>query len=52
MIEALDSTASIIWLVILFFTMEETRLDTMTQSSSIPVKVMTVVIMPIRVASF
>ena len=38
--DALDSTASIIWLVMLSSTIDDTRLDTMNQSSSIPRQVM------------
>lgn len=52
MIAALDSTASIIWLVMLFFTIDATELETMNQSRSIPEKVIIVVIMLMRVASF
>ncbi len=52
MMAALDSTVSVIWLVISFLTMEEALADTMIQSRSIPVRIMVVVVMPIRVASF
>ena len=52
MIAALDSTASVIWLVISFLTMEAVLVDTMIQSSSIPIRVMAVMIIPMRAASF
>ena len=52
MMEALDSTASGIWLVISFLTVEEALAHKLIQSRSIPVRIMVVVVMPIRVASF
>ena len=51
MIAALDSTASVIWLVMLLLTIEAARLDTTNQSSSMPAKVIAVVIILMRVAS-
>ena len=51
MMAALDSTASVIWLVISFLTMEAVLEDTTTQSRDIPARVMIVVIIPMRVAS-
>ncbi len=52
MIAALDSTASVIWLVMLLLTIEAARLDTTNQSNSMPAKVIAVVIILMRVASF
>ena len=52
MMAALDSTASVIWLVMSFLTMEAVLVDTTSQSSTIPNRVIAVVIMPMRVASF
>ena len=49
---ARDSTASVIWLVMSLFTTEAALLDTTSQSSSIPISVIAVVMIPIRVASF
>lgn len=51
-IAALDSTASVIWLVISPLTIEAALVDTTSQSSIIPIKVIIVVITPIRVASY
>ena len=51
MMAALDSTASVIWLVMSFLTMSEPLSDTVRHSRSIPARVMHVVMMPIRVAS-
>ncbi len=51
MMEALDSTASVIWFVMSFLTIAAMLLDTVNQSSSIPARVMAVVMMLMRVAS-
>ena len=52
MMAALDSTASVIWLVMSFLTIEAVFVDTMNQSRDIPANVIAVVRMPMRVTSF
>ena len=49
---ALDSTASVIWFVISFLTIDAALVDTISHSSNIPTRVIAVVIILIRVASF
>ena len=51
MMDARDSTASVIWLVMSLLTMAAVLVDTTIQSSSIPARVMAVVMMPMREAS-